>query len=160
MIGRFLNQIAEPTTSRWLVGLLLLVLILFPWAMGEGGRYYTVLLMTVFIFATIGHAWNLLAGFCGLLSFGIQVYIGLGGFTVAILKYYLNVPVWWAMILSIIVTAAMAILRPLLAETGAPKLGKMVIGTVKGDIHGDQLPFPGGDWHTRTGLNREKFPSR
>jgi methylmalonyl-CoA mutase cobalamin-binding domain/chain len=29
----------------------------------------------------------------------------------------------------------MVILRPLLAETGAPKLGKMVIGTVKGDIH-------------------------
>ncbi|MGF1474207.1 MAG: corrinoid protein [Geminicoccaceae bacterium] len=29
----------------------------------------------------------------------------------------------------------MFILRPLLAETGAPKLGKMVIGTVKGDIH-------------------------
>ena len=31
--------------------------------------------------------------------------------------------------------AGMTILRPLLAETGAPKLGKMVIGTVKGDIH-------------------------
>ncbi|HEY9539706.1 MAG TPA: B12-binding domain-containing protein [Kiloniellaceae bacterium] len=29
----------------------------------------------------------------------------------------------------------MYILRPLLAETGAPKLGTMVIGTVKGDIH-------------------------
>ncbi len=29
----------------------------------------------------------------------------------------------------------MSILRPLLAETGAPKLGAMVIGTVKGDIH-------------------------
>jgi len=29
----------------------------------------------------------------------------------------------------------MFILRPLLAETGAPKLGTMVIGTVKGDIH-------------------------
>ncbi|MCJ7599527.1 MAG: B12-binding domain-containing protein, partial [Methyloceanibacter sp.] len=29
----------------------------------------------------------------------------------------------------------MTILRPLLVETGAPKLGKMVIGTVKGDIH-------------------------
>ena len=29
----------------------------------------------------------------------------------------------------------MHILRPLLAETGAPRLGKMVIGTVKGDIH-------------------------
>jgi len=29
----------------------------------------------------------------------------------------------------------MAILRPLLAETGAPPIGKVVIGTVKGDIH-------------------------
>ena len=29
----------------------------------------------------------------------------------------------------------MEILRPLLAETGAPPIGKMVIGTVKGDIH-------------------------
>jgi methylmalonyl-CoA mutase cobalamin-binding domain/chain len=31
--------------------------------------------------------------------------------------------------------AGMAILRPLLIETGAPRVGKMVIGTVKGDIH-------------------------
>ena len=31
--------------------------------------------------------------------------------------------------------AGMAILRPLLAETGAEPVGKIVIGTVKGDIH-------------------------
>jgi 5-methyltetrahydrofolate--homocysteine methyltransferase len=31
--------------------------------------------------------------------------------------------------------AGMAILRPLLVETGAPKIGTIVIGTVKGDIH-------------------------
>lgn len=31
--------------------------------------------------------------------------------------------------------AGMAILRPLLAETGAETVGKVVIGTVKGDIH-------------------------
>ena len=31
--------------------------------------------------------------------------------------------------------SGMAILRPLLAETGAPRIGKVVIGTVKGDIH-------------------------
>ena len=29
----------------------------------------------------------------------------------------------------------MSILKPLLAETGAPRMGSMVIGTVKGDIH-------------------------
>ena len=31
--------------------------------------------------------------------------------------------------------SGMVILRPLLAETGAEQIGKMVIGTVKGDIH-------------------------
>jgi len=31
--------------------------------------------------------------------------------------------------------AGMALLRPLLAETGAARVGKVVIGTVKGDIH-------------------------
>ena len=31
--------------------------------------------------------------------------------------------------------AGMAVLRPLLAETGAERTGKIVIGTVKGDIH-------------------------
>jgi 5-methyltetrahydrofolate--homocysteine methyltransferase len=31
--------------------------------------------------------------------------------------------------------AGMAILRPLLAETGAERIGRMVVGTVKGDIH-------------------------
>ena len=31
--------------------------------------------------------------------------------------------------------AGMKILKPLLIETGAPRMGKMVIGTVKGDIH-------------------------
>jgi methylmalonyl-CoA mutase cobalamin-binding domain/chain len=31
--------------------------------------------------------------------------------------------------------AGMELLRPLLVETGAPQIGTMVIGTVKGDIH-------------------------
>jgi len=31
--------------------------------------------------------------------------------------------------------AGMTLLRPLLAETGAARVGKVVIGTVKGDIH-------------------------
>lgn len=108
MIGRALLTLSDKNVSRWLLAALLVVLIVFPFVMGEQGRYYTVLLMTVFIFATIGHAWNLLAGFCGLLSFGIQVYIGLAGYTVAILTFYMNVPVWWAMLLSVLVTTAFA----------------------------------------------------
>lgn len=111
MIARAVNAVADRTVSRWLLAALLLVLLLFPLVAGEEGRYYTVLLMTAFIFATLGHAWNLLAGFSGLLSFGIQVYVGLAGFTVAILSYYFGVPVWWAMLLSILVTTGFALLQ-------------------------------------------------
>ncbi|MFN3643083.1 MAG: ABC transporter permease subunit [Gemmobacter sp.] len=111
MIGQALAAASDRRVAPWLVAALLAVLVAFPWIAGEGGRYYTVLLMTVFIFATLGHAWNLLAGFCGLLSFGLQVYVGLAGFTVAILNYYAGVNVWWAMILSIVVTAAFALVQ-------------------------------------------------
>src|SRR5690606_26453618 len=31
--------------------------------------------------------------------------------------------------------AGMEVLRPLLTETGAPRIGTMILGTVKGDIH-------------------------
>lgn len=103
MIGTFLNRILEGRTAQFLLILLLLILVAFPLVAGDGARYYTQLLMLMFVFAALGHAWNLLAGFCGLLSFGIQVYIGLAGFTVAIANYYAGLSVWWAMPIVIIV---------------------------------------------------------
>lgn len=110
MIASAVNRVASQAVSRGLLVALLVALVLFPLVVGDAGRYFTVLMMTVFIFATLGHAWNLLAGFCGLLSFGIQVYVGLGGFSVAILSYYFAVPVWWAVLLSTVTTAAFALL--------------------------------------------------
>ena len=97
MIGAFLDEWLSGWRGRTLLAVLLVVLIAFPWLAGEDGRFYTLLLMTVFIFATLGHAWNLLAGYCGLLSFGLQVYVGLGGFTVGLLNFYGGAHVWLAL---------------------------------------------------------------
>ena len=97
MIGAFLDDWLSGWRGRVLLAVVLVVLIAFPWMAGEDGRFYTLLLMTVFIFATLGHAWNLLAGYCGLLSFGLQVYVGLGGFTVGILNFYGGAHVWLAL---------------------------------------------------------------
>jgi methanogenic corrinoid protein MtbC1 len=58
--------------------------------------------------------------------------------------------------------AGMFILKPLLVETGAPRMGKMVIGTVKGDIHdigknlvgdddGRRRLRGAGPWHQQLG---------
>ena len=97
MMGAFLDDWLSGPKGWSLFTVLLAVLLVFPWIAGEAGRYYTLLLMTVFIFATLGHAWNLLAGFCGLLSFGLQVYVGLGGFTVGLLNFYGGAHVWLAL---------------------------------------------------------------
>jgi len=72
-----------------------LVLFVFPFAV-PGNSYALHLLFTVFVFATLGHAWNLMAGYAGLLSFGQQVFIGIGGFAQAMVFYYTPATIWVA----------------------------------------------------------------
>jgi ABC-type branched-subunit amino acid transport system permease subunit/aromatic ring-opening dioxygenase catalytic subunit (LigB family) len=90
---------AAPRIGLPLLVLLVLVLLMLP-AVLPARSYWMQLLFTVFVFAVMGHAWNLLAGFCGLLSFGNQVYIGLGGFAMAIAFYYGGLPIWVAWLFS------------------------------------------------------------
>ena len=108
-----MSAAADAPTPYWVrLGwpLLILVaaaLVVLPAFVAERS-YVLQLLFTMFVFAVMGHAWNLLAGYCGLLSFGNQVYVGLGGFAMAIAFYYGGLPVWWAWIFSGIAGAAFA----------------------------------------------------
>lgn len=76
--------------------LLVAVLLVLP-VMLDARSYVLHLLFTVFLFAVFGHAWNLLAGYAGLLSFGNQVFVGIGGFALAIVHYYTPLNVWSAL---------------------------------------------------------------
>lgn len=109
MIGAFLNRWLTGWRASGLIGLGVIVLILLPIVLGANS-YITQLLLTLFIFAVFGHGWNLLAGYCGLLSFGNQVYVGIGGFTMGILAYYGGVHVWIALPIAGLVCAAFAYL--------------------------------------------------
>lgn len=109
MIARGLNFALTGWSGRGLLAALLAVAIAIPWLVGDQS-YITYLVFTFFVFAVFGHAWNLLAGYCGLLSFGNQVYVGIGGFTLAIIFYYGSINVWLALPISGIVTAAFAFL--------------------------------------------------
>lgn len=90
----------------WLAGLVVLLL-LVPVAVGATS-YLLYLFFTFFIFAVFGHAWNLLAGYCGLLSFGNQAYVGVGGFAMAVLFYYGGLNVWLALVLGAAIAGAFA----------------------------------------------------
>ncbi|MCW5625236.1 MAG: hypothetical protein KIT73_11025 [Burkholderiales bacterium] len=93
MIARIVNRLLSGWIGGGLLGVLVLVLLLLPVVL-EGQSYWLHLLFTVFLFAVFGHAWNLLAGYGGLLSFGNQVFVGLGGFALALVFYYSPLDVW------------------------------------------------------------------
>ena len=98
MIAGTLTTLSRGWPARAWLAALLAAAIALPWLVAEQS-YLVYLVFTFFVFATFGHAWNLLAGYCGLLSFGNQVYVGVGGFALAILYFYGDVNVWIALIL-------------------------------------------------------------
>jgi len=65
--------------------------------------------------------WNLLAGYAGLLSLGQQSFVGLGGYTVAVLSLYHGMPVWACLLAGGGVSALFALLVsiPLFRMKGA-----------------------------------------
>ncbi len=80
--------------AAW-AAVLVLALLLLPATLAPNS-YLLHLLFSVFVFATLGHAWNLMAGYAGLLTFGQQVFIGLGGFAQAMVFYYTPASIWTA----------------------------------------------------------------
>jgi branched-chain amino acid transport system permease protein len=88
---------------------LLFMLCVAPTVVGAQS-YALHILMSIFLFAILGHAWNLIAGFAGMLSFGQQAFIGVGGFAQALLAYYGSVSVWTAWPISGLAAAAFALL--------------------------------------------------
>ncbi len=116
-----------PHAAVWGGGLLLLLAIL-P-ALVPADSYALHVLFSVFVFAAIGHAWNLMAGYAGLLTFGQQLFIGIGGFAQAIVYYYAGTSIWAAWPVAGIASLAMAWLLCLpLRERGASR--RVRIGVV------------------------------
>ncbi len=126
---RPLRRLAESFYGRqgaiWAAAIVL-VLLLLPAALPRTS-YTLHLLFSVFVFALLGHAWNLMAGYAGLLSFGQQVFVGIGGFAQALVFYYAQVPIWLAWPLSGIASLLFAWLLCLpLRESGSKR--RMWIG--------------------------------
>ena len=62
------------------------------------------------VYASMGHAWNVLAGYAGLLSFGNQAFVGLGGYGVAVCLFYWDLNVWGGLLVAAVVTMLFATL--------------------------------------------------
>ncbi len=86
--------------------LLLAALVLAPfWADRQNLR----LLAEIYAYVALASAWNLLAGYAGLVSIGQQAYVGLGGYLLFALTMLAGVPPLWSIPLVGLIAAAVSI---------------------------------------------------
>jgi branched-chain amino acid transport system permease protein len=101
-----------------------LALVTCPLWGGAGARSVLVLFA---YHAALAQTWNLLAGYAGLVTFGQQVFVGLGGFTLAVGCERFGLGVWPAFGLAALVAAALAV--PIGALTFRLKGGYFAAGS-------------------------------
>jgi branched-chain amino acid transport system permease protein len=122
-----------------LVGAAIALITLPAWG-GDGARTTLILLA---YHATLAEMWNLLAGYAGLVTFGQQLFVGLGGYTLAILCERLGVGVWPSFALAAVACGLLSI--PIAALTFRLKGGYFAVGSwVVAEVF--RLLF--GNWET------------
>jgi branched-chain amino acid transport system permease protein len=92
-----------PRRALALLGLFLAVLLALPPFLD---RYLLSVLFLMFWFATVSQAWNIMMGFCGQLSLGHALYVGLGGYVAALLYVSFGIPVAIGIVPAMLVAVA------------------------------------------------------
>ena len=80
---------------RWLGALAVLVLLALPAVLGS---YATTILILVFFYGFLGQAWNIVGGYAGQLSVGHAAFVGIGGYTAAMLSLERGITPWIGML--------------------------------------------------------------
>src|SRR3954452_9903819 len=70
-------------SQRGLVALVAAALVLFP-AIWPYDTYHQTVLLLAFLLAIEAVSWNIISGYAGYISLGHSVFLGLGGYTAAI----------------------------------------------------------------------------
>lgn len=104
--------LSAAATQRWLgpaaLALLLAGLTALPLVIRTP---FELRLMTlIFLYATLGHGWNVLGGFAGQTSIGHGMFFGLGAYTSTLLLVGLDVSPWIGMVAGALVAAIFGVL--------------------------------------------------
>lgn len=108
-----MNVLISGLTHRSLALIALLVAGLLVLPLFANPYILSVAILALY-FAFAGQAWNVMMGFCGQLSLGHSLYVGVGGYAAAALFVHLGVPpwigVWGAVVLCMAIGAAIGFL--------------------------------------------------
>jgi branched-chain amino acid transport system permease protein len=87
-------------------------------------RYHHRILTLVFLWATMGLAWNIISGYAGQISFGHQAFFGIGAYVTVLLAAKLKLTPWLGMLGG----AGVAVLAALLIGTPTFRLAGIYFG--------------------------------
>jgi branched-chain amino acid transport system permease protein len=93
---------------RLILAILVAVLLFLVSAFGT--EYIQMVFMLFFLYMAMAQMWNLLGGYSGLVSLGQQIFIGLGGYTLAVLALYYHWPLWLGILAGGVVALVFALI--------------------------------------------------
>ena len=97
------------TVAKIRIVMLVLVVAVLGSVSAFGNEYTKMVFMLIFLYMAMGQFWNLLGGYSGLVSLGQQIFIGLGGYTLAVTVLYYGFPMWLGIITGGVVTLIFAL---------------------------------------------------
>lgn len=97
--------------TKWIRLIIVFALLIFLMSLPLWATRYTVNVgLLVCLYVTLASMWNLLAGFSGMVSLGQQMFIGLGGYTLAVSSMYFGVPIYLSVLFGGLMSAMLAVL--------------------------------------------------
>lgn len=104
-------SVRAASTKIWVIAAWLFVAALLVLPTMLGGRPFELRLLTIiFLYATMGQAWNILGGYAGQTSIGHGLFFGLGAYTSSIAIISLGLNPWLGGLLAIAVAACAGVL--------------------------------------------------
>ena len=102
---RFENTAKSKVSLGAIAAIVVILMSLPAW----GGNYAISMVTLMGVYITIGLMWNLLAGYSGLVSLGLQMYIGVGAFTLAVFTTKFGMPLILGLLMGGIVSTIISV---------------------------------------------------
>jgi branched-chain amino acid transport system permease protein len=129
-----------------------------PWLVND---YWMRVATKVMMFAVLGSAWNLIAGYCGYPSFGQVAFFGLGAYVTAVVMVQFHWPFLVGMAIAILIAASFAALVGLavlrlrghyfaIASLGVAEALRQVVANMGFTGGGEGISFPLPPWTPAT----------
>jgi branched-chain amino acid transport system permease protein len=104
--GRGFLRGVTRTQLAWAVGFVAVLAVVPLFA----SKFLLAVLALIFLFAFVGHAWNLMTGYAGQLSLGHALYFGVGAYVVATFSQRFGLSPWLCLVPAFVVPAVLGAL--------------------------------------------------